>query len=147
VRVLAPQGSSVLKHRNRRSKKSADFVDPGFAQALGGGPSDHVSSGRQAERKARQFCRQVQRALNLALADRHTDGLNDLFVEDVSPAPDCGHLLVQVVIPADRPVKDALRGLRYDAPRLRSEVAKAITRKRAPELSFVPALPDGGADE
>jgi len=148
VRVLAQQGSFVLKHRNRRPKGSADFEDPDFAQALGGGSSDRFSSGRQAERKARQFCRQVQRALNLALADRHSDdGLNDLFVEDVSPAPDCGHLLVHVVVPAQRPVAEALAALRQDAPRLRSEVAAAITRKRAPELSFVPAVPDGGGDE
>ena len=136
-----------MKHHIRRPKKSADFVDPEFAQALGGGTSDRLSSGRQGERKARQFCRQVQRALNLALADRHTDGLNDLFVEEVSPAPDCGHLLVHVVIPAERPVTEALSALRRDAPRLRSEVAMAITRKRAPELSFVPAFPDGGEDE
>ena len=137
-----------MKHHNRRPKVSEHFVDPEFAQALGGGRSDRLSSGRQFERKARQFCRQVQRALNLALADRHADdGLNGLFVEDVSPAPDCGHLLVHVVIPADRPMNEALSALRRDAPRLRSEVALAITRKRAPELSFVPALRDGGADE
>ena len=137
-----------MKHRNRRQKWSASFVDPEFAQALGGGTSDRLSSGRQSERKARQFCRQVQRALNLALAERQTDdGLNDLFVEDVSPAPDCGHLLVHVIVPADRPVNEALSALRHDAPRLRSEVAMAITRKRAPELSFVPAVPDGGDDE
>ena len=137
-----------MKHHNRRPKRSADFVDPEFAQALGGGASDRLSSGRQVERKARQFCRQVQRALNLALADRHTDdGLNELFVEDVSPAPDCGHLLVYVVIPANRPVNEALSALRRDASLLRSEVAMAITRKRAPELSFVPAFPDGGEDE
>ena len=123
-------------------------MDPGFAQALGGGTFDRFSSGRQAKRKARQFCRQVQRALNLALADRHSDdGLSNLFVEDVSPAPDCGQLLVHVVVPAQRPVAEALAALRQDAPRLRSEVAATITRKRAPELSFVPAVPDGGGDE
>jgi hypothetical protein len=89
----------------------------------------------------------VQRALNLALADRHADdGMNDLFVEEVSPAPDCGHLLVHLVIPADRSVTEAVSALSRDAPRLRSEVAMAITRKRALELSFVPALPDGGED-
>jgi ribosome-binding factor A len=115
---------------------------------LGGSTSERLSSGRQVERKARQFCRQVQRALNLALSDRHSDdGLSDLFVEDVSPAPDCGHLLVHVVVPADRPVNEALSALRREAPSLRSEVAVAITRKRAPELSFVPALPDGADDE
>jgi ribosome-binding factor A len=137
-----------LKHHKRRAKESVDFVDPEFAQALGGGASDRLSSGRQGERKARQFCRQVQRALNLALADRHADdGLNELFVEDVLPAPDCGHLLVRVIIPPERSVRDALRALRRDVPRLRSEVAMAITRKRAPELSFVPALPDEGEHE
>jgi ribosome-binding factor A len=145
--MRAQQGSFVLKHRNRRPRESAAFVDREFAQGLSGGTYDRLSSGRQAERKARQFCRQVQRALNLALADRHTDdGLNDLFVEEVSPAPDCGHLLVHVVIPVQRPVNDALSALRRDAPRLRSEVAMAITRKRAPELSFVPAFLSGGED-
>jgi ribosome-binding factor A len=148
VRVHAQQGSFVLKYRNRRPRGSSDFVDPEFALALGGSTSDRLSSGRQVERKARQLCRQVQRALNLALADRRSDdGLNDLFVEHVSPAPDCGHLLVHVIVPADRPVDDALSALRRDAPRLRSEVAMAISRKRAPELSFVPAFPDGGDDE
>jgi len=73
--------------------------------------------------------------------------VNDLFVEEVSAAPDCGHLLVHVVIPPDRAVTEALGALRRDAPRLRSEVAMAITRKRAPELSFVPAFPEGGVDE
>ena len=147
MRVRAQQGSFVLKHQNRRRKQSA-FENPDFADALYGASSDRLSSGRQGERKARQFCRQVQRALNLALADRYSDdGLNDLYVEDVSPAPDCGHLLVHVVIPTDRPVAEALTALRQDAPRLRSEVAMAITRKRAPELSFGPAFPDGGEDE
>jgi ribosome-binding factor A len=136
-----------LKHRNRRRKESS-FVDPDFARALEGGTSDRLSAGRQSERKARQFCRQVQRALNLALADQHTDdGLSDLFIEDVSPAPDCGHLLVHVAIPVERSVNDALSALRRDAPRLRSEVAAAITRKRAPELSFVPAFPGGSGSE
>jgi ribosome-binding factor A len=119
----------------------------------------------QWERKTRQFCRQVQRVLNLALADHRGDyggnddadgGLNDLFVDDVSPAPDCGRLLVHVVIPPDRAMADALEALRREAPRLRSEVATAINRKRAPELSFVPAfpevpevpeVPEGGDDE
>ena len=86
-----------MKHQNRR-RKQATFENPDFAEALYGASSDRFSSGRQGERKARQFCRQVQRALNLALADRHADdGMNDLFVEEVSPARDCGHLLVHVL--------------------------------------------------
>ena len=123
-------------------------MDPDFAEALYEGESHSRSSDRQAERKARQLCRQVQRALNLALADRNADdGISGLFIEDVSPAPDSGRLLVQVVIPPGYPVADAIDALRREAPRLRSEVALAITRKRAPELSFVPTVPDGGNDE
>lgn len=137
-----------MKHRNRRPRASTDFVDPQFAEALGGSASDRLSSGRQSERKTRQLCRQVQRALNLALADGHShDGLNEVFVEEVTPAPDCGHLLVHVIVPADRPASESIAALRREVVRLRAEVAMAITRKRAPELSFVPACPDGGEDE
>jgi hypothetical protein len=49
-------------------------------------------------------------------------GLNELFVDDVTPAPDSGHLLVHVVVPAERSVTDALSSLRQDASRLRSDV-------------------------
>jgi hypothetical protein len=52
-----------------------------------------------------------------------------------------------VIIPADRSLNEALSALRRDAPRLRSEVAMATTRKRAPELSFAPAFPGGGEVE
>jgi len=119
-------------------------MDPDFAEALYECESGR-SSNRQAQRKAQQFCRQVQRALNLALENRSAiDGIDGLFVEEVSPAPDCGRLLVHIVVPAGYPVADAIGALRHDAPRLRSEVAMEITRKRAPELSFVPACPDRG---
>ena len=78
--------------------------------------------------------------MNLALADRAADdGLNDLFVDDVTPGPDCARLLVHVLIPADRRSSDVLKLLRADTPRLRAEVAAAIRRKRAPDLSFIPA--------
>jgi ribosome-binding factor A len=145
ARVCAQAGAFV-KQRYRRLKKT-EFADPDFAEALYGTKSENLSSGRQAHRKAQQFCRQVQRALNLALADSSTDeSLDGLFVEDVSPAPDCGHLVVHVLVPAGRPVVEAISALRRDAPRLRSEVAMAITRKRAPELLFVPVVTDGGPD-
>ena len=84
----------------------------------------------------------------MALADRGTgDGLDGLFVEEVSPAPDCGRLLVYVLVPDGLAVADAIGALVRETPRLRSEVASAITRKRAPELCFVPVHPDGGGDE
>jgi ribosome-binding factor A len=138
VRIRAV-GESCLKSHKRRCKES-ECIDAEFTEALYEGKSNRQSSQRQAQRKAQQFCRQVQRALNLVLADLSaSEDISGLFVEDVSPAPDCGHLLVHVFIPVGRPVADAIGALRRDAPRLRSEVATAITRKRAPELSFVPA--------
>ena len=133
-----------MKHRGRGSKES-HFIDPDFIEALDENESGSASSRRQAERKARQLCRQVQRALNFALADRSiSDGIEGLFVEEVSPAPDCGRLLVHVLVPGGLQVTDVMIALGRETPRLRSEVAAAITRKRAPELCFVPACADGG---
>ena len=102
----------------------------------------HRSRQRHREHKTLQLCRQVQRALNLALADL-PDALGAVFASDVVPAPDCGHLLVYVDMPADRALADVLSELRALTPRLRAEVARSITRKRAPELSFVPGSPSG----
>lgn len=134
--------------KHYRSPRETKFVDPDFAESLYGSKSKNLSAGRQAQRKTEQFCRQVQRALNLALADcSPDDGISGLFVEEVSAAPDCGHLLVHVLIPGGHPVADAMSALHRVGPRLRSEVAMAITRKRAPELSFVPVLGEGGNDE
>ncbi|MBM3784688.1 MAG: ribosome-binding factor A [Acidobacteria bacterium] len=123
--------------QHTRGRKGPRFSDPEFVEALNQEPSNHSSSGRQAERKAQQFCRQVQRALNLALAGRV--GTDNLFVEEVHPAPDCGHLLVHLAIPPGVSVADTLAALGRQAPALRSEVAAAISRKRAPELFFAPA--------
>ena len=126
---------------------ASSIVDPDFAEALEGGADKRDFASRRAEQKARQLCRQVQRALNLALAERGSDPcLEQLYVDDVTPAPGCGHLLVHFVVPASRSLPDALASLRREAPRLRAQVARAISRKQAPELSFVPALGMGGSD-
>lgn len=142
-RMCARKGSFVKYRRKER-----EFMDPDFAEALSGTRSENLSASRQAERKAQQFCRQVQRALNLALEDSSADeNLSGLFVEEVSPAPHCGHLLVHVLVPAGRVAAEAISALRRDSARLRSEVAMAISRKRAPELLFVPVFSDGGNHE
>ena len=136
-----------MKQHKRRSKES-QFIDPDFAEALSEAGSGTRSSDRQAQRKTWQFCRQVQRALNLALTSHNaSEDVSGLFVEDVSPAPDCGRLLVHVSVPTGIPIAEVIGALRRDAPRLRAEVAMAITRKRAPELSFIPAFLEGGNDD
>jgi len=146
MRACAQEGAIVKKHYRRH--RETEFVDPDFAECLRESKFKNLSAGRQVQRKAQQFCRQVQRALNLALADCGPgDGINGLFVEEVSPAPHCGRLLVHVLIPGEHHVADAMSALRRTGPRLRSEVAMAITRKRAPELSFVPVFGEGGNDE
>jgi hypothetical protein len=83
-------GENSLK-RNLRGSKESQSEDPDFVEALNEDESGRQSSRRQGDRKTRQFCRQVQRALNLALPSRSvSDGATDLFVEEVLPAPDCG---------------------------------------------------------
>jgi ribosome-binding factor A len=151
LRACAQQESFVLKRQDRR-RKGAEFpdshLDADFAEILYGEKDNNRSGNRQAQRKAQQFCRQVQRALNLALADSGAAGIGfDVFVDEVSPGPDCGHLLVRIVVQDGYSIVDAMSALRRDASRLRSEVAMAITRKRAPELSFVPVIMGGGNDE
>ena len=85
------------------------------------------------------LCRQVLRALSLTLGE--------LSVVDVTPAPDCTRLLVHVAIPRHIAVEQALADLSIAAPSLRTQVARAITRKRAPELAFVPARMTEVSDE
>jgi ribosome-binding factor A len=132
----------------KRRNRAAESVDPEFAEALLGNSSERSSSDRKVLRKTQQFCRQVQRALNLALAsgDSQLQGY-EIFVEEVSPAPDCGHLLAHVVVSEGRLISEAMAWLRQNQPRLRSEVAMSIARKRAPELAFVPAFLSGGEND
>ena len=140
-----------MKRQNRRGKRAElpdSHLDADFAEILYGEKDNNRSNNRQTERKTQQFCRQVQWALNLALADTSVADIGcDLFVDEVSPGPDCGHLLVHIVVQDGYSIADALSALRRDAARLRSEVAMAITRKRAPELAFVPVSMQGGCDE
>jgi ribosome-binding factor A len=133
-----------LRKHNRR--RASFFVDPDFARALKDDVSQEDSAGKRAEHKSRQLCRQAQRAVNLALSERGSDpGLEQLYVDEVTFA--CGHLLVHVVAPAGRSLPEVLEKLRQEAPRLRLHVARAISRKRAPELSFAPSMRAGGRDE
>jgi ribosome-binding factor A len=135
----------VLSKHNRGEASSV--VDPDFAEALEEDSSKRDSARRQAEHKTRQLCRQVQRALNLALAERGLDlGLEELYVDEVTPAAGYGRLFVHFVAPPSLSLPDVLFSLGRMAPRLRAEVARAISRKHAPELSFIPAVRAGGSD-
>jgi hypothetical protein len=85
--------------------------------------------------------------LNLAHPERGSiAGLDQLYVVDVTSELGCGHLLVHISVPEDRSMPDVLASLRLEAPRLRARVAGAISRRRAPELTFMPIMYAGGGD-
>ena len=63
----------------------------------------------------------------------------DLFVEEVTPAPDASRLRVAVGVYRDLPMTQALERveqLARHAAQFRWELGRAISRKRVPELFF-----------
>ena len=146
-RVRQRETISVSK-RIRDRDVASEFIDAEFEWALEETEHRQKSRGRRIEQKTHQLCRQVQRALNLALAGQFTcDALDDVFVLGVSAEAGCGRLVAHVALPEDRSVSVVLRELRDRAPQLRAVVAGYISRKRAPELSFVVTPPGGDVYE
>jgi ribosome-binding factor A len=92
------------------------------------------------DRKALQLCHQVAETLEEVLAECGDGLLQALRVIDVEPAPDASRLLVTVAI--DGLPQEAIdlgvvhKHLAHASGHLRSEVATAITRKRAPVLVY-----------
>lgn len=133
-----------MRHRNdrdpRRGHGLPPDVDPLFAEALAG-ESGRGRSGGKRRQKALQLCRQVERVLSLSLGDGRDGVLTELTVESVVPAPGSSQLLVRVIVPPRVGVVTALEHLDRHAARLRAEVARAVTRKRVPELAFIPVGP------
>jgi len=128
-------------------KPSSKEPRPSCAEA---GPEDGVDprdfyrreTPRITNRKALQLCGQVARALNGALPTCGDEVLRDLYVVSVAPAPHAGRLLVTVTRTPSAPAVDngvVQEHLQRAAGLLRSEVAAAIHRRRAPELTFAVA--------
>lgn len=91
-----------------------------------------------------QLCRQVREALTWALGTTiRDDRLADCSIADVEPLPGGNRLLVKVSVPPDVPLSEMADRLTAAGPALRTEVAQAITRRKAPELVFVPIPPTG----
>ncbi len=107
----------------------------------------HGRSGAGPDRKALQLCHQVAETLEEVLAECGDGVLQALRVVDVEPAPDASRLLVTVAVSA-APDEVFDPGFVHDhlaraSGHLRSEVAGAITRKRAPVLVYrLAANPD-----
>lgn len=118
--------------RESRSSGSGRGPDPEFVRALEEGGRKRRRGGGH---KDQQLCRQVQRALSLALEGE----LGEVTIVDVRPLAGCARLLVRVLIPAES-TPTVLARLRERCGALRAEVARSISRKRAPELTFVAAF-------
>lgn len=108
-------------------------------------PRDEVrGTGRKPDRrKARQLCAQAAEAIESALAESPEDLLQLLRVVSVEPAPDTSRLLVTVapiVVEAVEPER-ILQHLERASARLRTAMAAAITRRKAPSLAFRLTLP------
>lgn len=91
----------------------------------------------QGTRKALQLCREAERTLAAVLAGECDDDLlRELTVLSVVPAPSAGRLLVTVAAPDHVPLEEVLDRLGGVMGQLRSELAAAVRRRRAPELAF-----------
>jgi ribosome-binding factor A len=99
------------------------------------------SHGRPADRKAWQLCRQVAVTLDEVLAECGDGVLRGLRVVSVAPFPDASRLLVTLTSIDDRPggvigAERVLEHIGHATGHLRSEIASAVTRKRAPVLVY-----------
>jgi ribosome-binding factor A len=116
-----------------------DGIDPGeFFK------SDRIH--KKEHHNLRRLCRQVAETLDQVLAGEIADTLLQcLHVVSVAPAPDASRLLVTLRADCKRDEFD--RNLLDDRlaackSRLRCEVAAAITRRKAPSLTFYLIGPD-----
>jgi hypothetical protein len=130
-----------VRHHNkpRRGRAHGASADDLFQNALfGEDASDRRAFDPRSDRKTLQLCRQVFRALSLALAGDGDDLLRDVQVGSVEPMGTASQLLVAVLVPRSAgAVSEVMARLESRAPALRAEVARSICRKRVPMLSFI----------
>jgi ribosome-binding factor A len=92
-----------------------------------------------ANKKAKQLCRQALETLEMVLSDCDEELMQSLVVAGVDPAPDSSRLLVTVGVDLEPDEFDQsliLSILQNQTPRLRAELARSISRKRVPNLSY-----------
>lgn len=123
--------SNAVSHNDEYQAEDAELISRFFRR---GGSRQFTA------RKAQQLCRQVRETLNGLLSGECRDELlQSLYVESVAPAPDATQLLVTVQSLDPQSTVSAgeiLERLCVATGWLRSEVAAAITRKKAPQLVF-----------
>lgn len=96
-------------------------------------------SNAKTNKKAIQLCQQVSCCLGLMLGDCDDPIVQSLMVIDVVPAPDSSRLLVFLAMDeslVEMDLEEVLSRANLQLPRLRSEVARGIHRKRTPMLTL-----------
>ncbi len=122
--------------RERQPDHALPLENSFFRQPSGRSGSRH-STDNPDNPRSRQLCRQVQRRLDLALAELDDPLLQGLWIQSVVQEPGGRGLLVEVVVPDRRALATTLARLEVARGHLRCEVAAAINRKRTPHLQFV----------
>jgi hypothetical protein len=69
-----------MRHHRTRGGDVPPLTDPAFVEALAGSGSKRSPRNRHRDHKAQMLCRQVQRALNLALGELRDDVLRELYI-------------------------------------------------------------------
>lgn len=129
-------------NRKRFSKKQMQLLCGEVHSDDGVDPTEFFRPTRKSNsnhRKTQQLCHQVADTLSLVLSGEFGEELRDLRVVAVTPAPDATQLLVLVAPAIAGSTVDpdvVIARLAAVEGRLRSEVAMAITRRRAPKLLF-----------
>jgi ribosome-binding factor A len=126
--------------KTSRTRQHADAAEHEDYLELTGTASIRFGTGT-VNRKALQLCSQVAETLNYVLSgDCDDELLQNLQVASVVPAPNASQLLVTVypVVAGGAAIEAAevRRRLSQASGRLRTEVARSITRKKAPNLLF-----------
>lgn len=133
---------SSKKHRRRLSSGPQSLP---FDDGVDPRKYFHPSENPQPNHKSLQLCAQVREALNATLAGECRDAvLQSLFVAHVAATSGTNRLVVTIELSPDATkaaVETALDRLEVAKGFLRSRVAAAICRRRAPELEFRAAPP------
>lgn len=136
---IAQRKGCSHQDRSHRAKEEELFLSALSGMDVEEGSIHRDSADRRNHHKTQMLCRQVMRALSLSLAGECGDEiLRELWVQSVQPCGGTGHLRVLICVPRDVPVAQVMEQLDRHSGRLRLAVARAIRRKRTPQLIFLP---------
>lgn len=130
--------STLMKRKSSRKTLESMCGQPSSEDGLD--PRHYFKEGRSKRdsRKDWQLCRQIFETLNYVLSgDSHDEVLQGLLVSEVVPAPDATRVLVTVqALDPEVEIGLILTKLQSAIGRLRAEVARSISRRKVPDLSF-----------